>query len=79
MDVTHSLQLPGGRGDSTGGLARFIPNLARAALAWGCDGLFLEVHEEPERALSDGANSLRLDRLASLLEQLRVVWEALRE
>lgn len=79
MDVTHSLQLPGGRGDSTAGLARFIPNLARAALAWGCDGLFLEVHEEPERALSDGANSLRLDRLASLLEQLRAVWEALRE
>lgn len=79
MDVTHSLQLPGGLGDSTGGLARFIPNLARAALAWGCDGLFLEVHEEPERALSDGANSLKLDRLASLLEQLRAVWEALRE
>jgi len=77
MDVTHSLQRPGGLGHATGGDRRFIPNLARAALAWGCDGLYLEVHEEPERALSDGPNSLPLDQLAPLLRQLKAMHKAL--
>ncbi len=79
MDVTHSLQLPGGLGRATGGHREFIPNLARAALAWGCDGLYLEVHEAPERALSDGPNSLRLDELPALLRQLRAIYEALEQ
>ena len=77
MDVTHSLQQPGGLGHATGGEARFIPNLARAALAWGCDGLFIEVHEAPERALSDGPNTLPLNRLEPLLNQLKAVYESL--
>ena len=78
MDVTHSLQLPGGQGDTTGGHAEMIPNLARAALAWGCDGLFIEVHEEPSRALSDGPNSMRLDAMEYLLKQLVRLHEALK-
>lgn len=77
MDVTHSLQLPGGLGHATGGYREFIPNLARAAMAWGCDGLFLEVHEAPERALSDGPNSLPLEQLPALLRQLKSIYESL--
>ena len=77
MDVTHSLQLPGGLGRATGGTRQFIPNLARAAIAWGCDGLYLEVHEQPDRALSDGPNSLPLEELTPLLRQLRAIVEAL--
>ena len=73
MDVTHSLQLPGGLGTATGGYSQFIPNLARAALAWGCDGLFIEVHENPDQALSDGPNSLQLDSFVPLLEQLNTL------
>ncbi len=70
FDATHSVQLPGGAGRSSGGQAEFIPALARAAVAVGTDGLFCEVHEEPARALSDGANALRLDQLEGLLEDL---------
>jgi len=66
FDVTHSVQSPGGQGDRSGGDARFIPHLARAGAAAGVDGFFMEVHDDPERALSDGPNSLRL----ALLEQL---------
>ena len=70
FDVTHSLQLPGaGQGETTG-LAQYIEPLARAGVAAGIDGVFLEVHEEPARAKSDGQNALRLDRLRSLLDQL---------
>jgi len=58
-------------GDASGGAPEFIEPLSRAAVATGIDGLFVEVHEEPSRALSDGANALRLDRLAGLLERLR--------
>ncbi len=73
LDVTHSLQLPGAQGDRSGGQPEYIELLARAGVAAGADGIFLEVHEAPERALSDGANALHLDQLAPLLEQLRAV------
>ncbi len=73
FDATHSVQLPGAAGNASGGQPEFIPVLARAAVAAGVDGLFVEVHQEPERALSDGANALRLDRLAPLLESLRAI------
>jgi 2-dehydro-3-deoxyphosphooctonate aldolase (KDO 8-P synthase) len=71
FDATHSVQLPGGAGTASGGQAQFIEPLARAAVAVGVDALFLEVHEAPERALSDGPNALRLDLLAPLLDRLR--------
>jgi len=70
FDVTHSLQLPGGEGKSSGGQPQFIETLARAGTAAGVDGIFLEVHDDPTRALSDGSNSLRLDQLPPLLEKL---------
>ncbi len=73
FDATHSVQLPGAAGSASGGQPQFIPVLARAAVAAGVDGLFVEVHEAPERALSDGANALRLDRLGTLLEKLRAI------
>ncbi len=73
FDATHSVQLPGASGSASGGQPQFIEPLARAALATGIDGLFVEVHEAPERALSDGANALRLDKLAPLLERLLAV------
>lgn len=70
FDVTHSLQMPGGLGTSTGGRGEFIHHLARAGVACGCDGVFIEVHPNPKRALSDGQNSLKLDELPGLLEEL---------
>ena len=70
-DVTHSLQLPGGKGTASGGQSQFIEHLARAGVAAGIDGLFLEVHEDPARALSDGPNALPLDRLEPLLRTLK--------
>ncbi len=73
FDATHSVQLPGGAGTVSGGDARFIEPLARGAVAVGADGLFVEVHEAPERALSDGPNSLNLKKLAGLLEILRAI------
>ena len=73
FDATHSVQLPGGAGDASGGQPQFIETLSRAAVAAGVDGLFVEVHDEPERALSDGSNALRLDRLAELLRRLRAL------
>lgn len=66
-DATHSVQLPGGAGGSSGGQRQFIAPLTRAAVAAGVDGLFMEVHPEPEKALCDGPNSLPLDQLESLL------------
>jgi 2-dehydro-3-deoxyphosphooctonate aldolase (KDO 8-P synthase) len=72
FDATHSVQLPGAAGASSGGQPEFIEPLARAAVATGfVDGLFVEVHEEPSRALSDGTNALRLEKLGSLLNTLR--------
>jgi 2-dehydro-3-deoxyphosphooctonate aldolase (KDO 8-P synthase) len=70
LDVTHGVQLPGGAGRASGGQPEFIEPLARAGVAAGVDGIFLEVHEQPERALSDGANALRLDLLPGLLDRL---------
>ena len=69
-DAGHSVQLPGGRGQSSGGQRQFIRPLARAAVATGVDAVFLEVHEDPDRAQSDGPNSYRLDELSTLLLEL---------
>ncbi|GAB4151059.1 MAG: 3-deoxy-8-phosphooctulonate synthase [Planctomycetota bacterium] len=76
FDATHSVQRPGARGDSTGGDRTKVPCLARAAVACGVDGLFLEVHEDPDRAPSDGPNMVRLDSLAELIESLKRIEEA---
>jgi len=73
FDVTHSLQLPGGKGTSSGGEREFVAPLARAAVAVGIDGLFMEVHPDPPSALCDGPNSQPLDRLKPLLEQLAAI------
>jgi 2-dehydro-3-deoxyphosphooctonate aldolase (KDO 8-P synthase) len=70
-DAGHSVQLPGGRGTSSGGQREFIRTLARAAVAAGVDAVFLEVHEDPDHALSDGPNSYRLDELETLLRELK--------
>ncbi len=78
FDVTHSVQLPGGQGKASGGQPEFIEPLARAGTAVGVDGIFLEVHDHPERALSDGTNALRLDRLPSLLSKLMAISELVR-
>jgi 2-dehydro-3-deoxyphosphooctonate aldolase (KDO 8-P synthase) len=73
FDATHSVQIPGGLGHASGGQPHFIPTLARAAVAAGVDGIFVEVHEDPERALSDGPNALRLDKLAELWSKLQAI------
>ena len=78
FDVTHSVQLPGGQGNASGGEPEFIEPLARAGTAVGVDGIFLEVHERPERALSDGSNALRLDRLPGLLAKLKPIAKLVR-
>jgi len=71
FDVTHSVQLPGGQGHASGGQPEFIEPLARAGVAAGVDGIFLEAHDNPEKALSDGANALPLAELAGLLGRLK--------
>jgi len=71
LDVTHSLQLPGGQGTRSGGQPEFIEPLARAGVAAGVDGIFMEVHDHPARALSDGANALDLRRFTPLLARLQ--------
>jgi 2-dehydro-3-deoxyphosphooctonate aldolase (KDO 8-P synthase) len=70
FDATHSVQLPGGRGDASGGQREFVPVLARAAVAAGVAGIFMETHPDPAKALSDGPNAWPLDRMASLLSTL---------
>ncbi|MBR9986435.1 MAG: 3-deoxy-8-phosphooctulonate synthase [Desulfosarcina sp.] len=77
FDATHSVQLPGGAGTHSGGQREFAPVLARAAMAAGADGVFLEVHEDPDKALCDGPNSLPLDQLPALLVQLKAIKTAL--
>ncbi|HKQ06711.1 MAG TPA: 3-deoxy-8-phosphooctulonate synthase [Blastocatellia bacterium] len=72
-DITHSLQRPGGLGTATGGDAELIEYMARAGVACGVDGVFMEVHDNPAAALSDGPNSLPLERLAPLLEKLKAI------
>ena len=71
FDATHSVQRPGAEGSRSGGDAEFIETLARAGIAAGADGVFVEVHDAPERALSDGANALPLSRFAQLLDTLK--------
>jgi len=83
FDVTHSVQLPGGKGDRSGGERKYVPGLARAAAAFGVDALFMEIHEEPDRAmpdgqpLCDGPNMLRLSDLPGLLEEILAIQAAL--
>jgi 2-dehydro-3-deoxyphosphooctonate aldolase (KDO 8-P synthase) len=79
FDVTHSVQLPGGEGKSSGGQPEFIEPLARAGTAVGVDGLFLEVHDSPAKALSDGTNALPLDDLRPLLDRLLRLAHLVRE
>jgi 2-dehydro-3-deoxyphosphooctonate aldolase (KDO 8-P synthase) len=76
FDATHSVQRPGGLGDRSGGEAHFIDTLAPAGVAAGIDGLFMEVHEKPSRALSDGPNAYRLGKLKGLLRRLLAVQRA---
>jgi 2-dehydro-3-deoxyphosphooctonate aldolase (KDO 8-P synthase) len=78
FDATHSVQLPGAGGERSGGQREFVAPLARAAVAAGVDALFMEVHEDPDRALSDGPNSYPLDLLPALLERLRGIDELMR-
>jgi len=78
FDATHSVQAPGGAGDRSGGDARFAPVLARAAVAAGCDGVFVETHPDPSSALSDGPNMIRLRDMRGILENLCAIQEALR-
>jgi 2-dehydro-3-deoxyphosphooctonate aldolase (KDO 8-P synthase) len=78
FDATHSVQRPGGEGSASGGDRAMVPTLARAAVAAGADAVFLEVHEDPDRALSDGATSMRLDDLPALLRQLALVARVVR-
>jgi 2-dehydro-3-deoxyphosphooctonate aldolase (KDO 8-P synthase) len=73
FDATHSVQLPGGQGSASGGQREFVPVLARAAVAAGVSGLFMETHPEPARALSDGPNAWPLDRMRSLLTMLKEI------
>jgi 2-dehydro-3-deoxyphosphooctonate aldolase (KDO 8-P synthase) len=76
FDATHSVQLPGGGGDRSGGQREFAPVLARAALAAGANGIFLETHPEPDRALSDGPNMIPLTTMPALLKSLLKVYSA---
>jgi 2-dehydro-3-deoxyphosphooctonate aldolase (KDO 8-P synthase) len=73
FDATHSVQLPGGDGTSSGGQRDYAPMLARAAVAAGVDGIFMEVHKEPDKALCDGPNSLKLDTVYDLLVRLKAI------
>jgi len=75
-DATHSVQIPGGRGSSSGGQCEFVEGLSRAAVAFGCDGLFLEVHPDPDKALCDGPNMISLKELEKLLRQVKKISEA---
>jgi len=79
FDATHSVQLPGGAGGASGGQKEFVPLLSRAAVAAGCDALFLEVHPDPDNALSDGPNMLALDKIEGLLTQVKKIDGFVRE
>jgi 2-dehydro-3-deoxyphosphooctonate aldolase (KDO 8-P synthase) len=73
FDATHSVQLPGGQGESSGGQREFVEYLSRAAVATGIDGIFMEVHEDPDQALCDGPNSIPLNELTVLLKRLKAI------
>ena len=79
FDATHSVQLPGGLGDVSGGQREFVPVLARAAIAVGVAGLFMETHPDPDKALSDGPNAVPLDRMKALLTQLVTLDKAVKQ
>ena len=79
FDATHSVQKPGGNGTSTGGNRQFVEYLAKAAIAVGADGLFMETHPDPDHALSDGPNMVPLDEMGDLLRKLQRVYEAVQE
>jgi 2-dehydro-3-deoxyphosphooctonate aldolase (KDO 8-P synthase) len=70
FDGTHSVQLPGGAGGSSGGQREFVEPLTKAAVAAGIDGLFMEIHPDPDKALCDGPNSMPLDKIESLLTKI---------
>jgi len=76
-DATHSVQIPGGKGSCSGGERQFVTGLSRAAVAFGCDGLFLEVHEDPDKAPCDGPNMVNLKELENLLKQIKKIEAAL--
>ena len=71
LDATHSVQLPGGAGNCSSGQAEFVPYLAKAGAACGCNGLFMEIHPNPKKALCDGANMLSIDELPALLKVIK--------
>jgi 2-dehydro-3-deoxyphosphooctonate aldolase (KDO 8-P synthase) len=73
FDATHSLQLPGGAGQSSGGQREFVPHITRAAVAAGCDGIFMEVHPDPDKAPCDGPNMLKMNNLPPLLRQIKEI------
>lgn len=77
FDATHSVQLPGGAGASSGGQREFAPHLAKAAVAAGADALFLEVHKQPDKALCDGPNSMKLGDLSTFLTQIKMIRAAI--
>jgi 2-dehydro-3-deoxyphosphooctonate aldolase (KDO 8-P synthase) len=79
LDVTHSVQLPGGQGECSGGQREYIPLLARAGVAVGVDALFMEVHPDPEKALCDGPNSLPLGEVLPLWRDLKALHRLVRE
>ena len=79
FDATHSVQLPGGKGESSGGQREFVPVLARAAVAAGVAGIFMETHPDPSKALSDGPNAWPLNRMAPLLATLKELDEAVKK
>ena len=76
FDATHSVQKPGGKGDATGGNREYVESLAKAAIAVGVDGLFMETHQNPDEAWSDGPNMVKLDDMEELLTKLVKVYEA---
>jgi 2-dehydro-3-deoxyphosphooctonate aldolase (KDO 8-P synthase) len=78
FDATHSVQLPGGAGNCSSGQREYVGNLARAAVAAGADGVFMEIHPSPDSALCDGPNSLPLDAVPKLLETLKAIYQVVR-
>ena len=79
FDATHSVQKPGGKGNATGGNREFAEPLAKAAIAVGVDGIFMETHPDPENALSDGANMVYLDKVEGMLKNLIKIYKAVND
>lgn len=79
FDATHSVQIPGGNGDSTAGESKFVPTLAKAAVAAGVNALFFEIHPNPEKALCDGPNMLKLDEVKPIFKQLKEIYNLVRK